>query len=248
MTLPEKIIAAGLIVAAIGMWLAVPQRTAWLANLAGFATAVGLLAVVRAFGAPAGEYTDRVLFWIFGGGAVACSLLMITCRDPVHGALWFAVATLSVCGLFLELQAPFLAAATIIVYAGAIIVTFMFVIMLAQQSGVNVYDRRARLPLPAICVSFFILGAMTMALARWHEAHSPNSLASTTTTADSSTTIDAAANLTPIQKESSYGALNAVGRTLFGEYLFAVELAGTLLLIATIGAIALAPRRTQGTL
>lgn len=245
MPLAEKIIVAGLIVAAIGTWLAVPQRAAWMANFAGFAAAVGLLAVVRAFGAPAGEYTDRALFWIFGSGAVACGLLMITCRDPVHGALWFAVATLSVCGLFLQLQAPFLAAATVIVYAGAIIVTFMFVIMLAQQSGVNVYDRRARLPLPAICVSFFILGAMTMALDRWHEGRHPHALASSATT---TATTDAAINLTALQKEPSYGGLHALGRTLFGEYLFAVELAGTLLLIATIGAIALAPRRTQGTL
>jgi NADH-quinone oxidoreductase subunit J len=239
MPIAEKIIAAGLVIAAVGLWLAMPQRTARLANFAGFAAAVGLLAIVRTFGAPAGGATDRVLFWIFASGAVACGLLMITCRDPVHGALWFAVATLSVCGLFLQLQAPFLAAATVIVYAGAIIVTFMFVIMLAQQSGVNVYDRRARLPLPAICVSFFVLGAMTVNLARWHEAHA----AATTATAAA-----AVEGADALQKEASYGGLHALGRTLFGEYLFAVELAGTLLLIATIGAIALAPRRTQGTL
>ena len=121
----------------------------------------------------------------------------------------------------------------------------MFVIMLAQQSGVNVYDRRARLPLPAICVSFFVLGAMTMNLVRWHEAHAASALAPSTTTAAAT---DAAANLAALQKEPSYGGLHALGRTLFGEYLFAVELAGTLLLIATIGAIALAPRRQRGNL
>ena len=69
---------------------------------------------------------------------------MITSRDPVYAALWFALATLGVCGLFLLQSAPFLAAATIIVYAGAIIVTFLFVIMLAQQQGRSVYDHRAR--------------------------------------------------------------------------------------------------------
>ncbi len=213
------------------------------ASLAAFAAAIGLLAIVRTFGAPAGELTDRVLFWIFAAGATMCGLLMITCRDPVHGALWFAVATLSVCGLFLQLQAPFLAAATVIVYAGAIIVTFMFVIMLAQQSGVSSYDRRARLPLPAVCVSFFVLGAMTVNLARWHDAHHTG--ASTAATAAATAQVEGQSQL---QKEASYGGLHALGRTLFGEYLIAVELAGTLLLIATIGAIALAPRRTQGTL
>ena len=71
---------------------------------------------------------------------------MITSRNPVYAALWFALATLSTCGLFLLQSAPFLAAATIIVYAGAIIVTFLFVIMLAQQAGATVYDQRSRQP------------------------------------------------------------------------------------------------------
>ena len=82
---------------------------------------------------PAGE---TILFSRFRrGGDRLCAMLMITNRNPVYSALWFALATLSVCGLFLLQSAPFLAAATVIVYAGAIIVTFMFVIMLAQQSG-----------------------------------------------------------------------------------------------------------------
>ena len=74
------------------------------------------------------------------------AILMITNRNPVYSALWFALATLSVCGLFLLQSAPFLAAATVIVYAGAIVVTFVFVIMLAQQSGATVYDQRSRQP------------------------------------------------------------------------------------------------------
>jgi NADH-quinone oxidoreductase subunit J len=239
--LAEKVIVAGLIVAAVGLWLAMPQRKAWLANIAGFAAAVGLLAIVRAAGAPSGDMSDRVLFWIFATGAVGCGLLMITSRDPVHGALWFAVSTLSVCGLFLQLRAPFLAAATVIVYAGAIIVTFMFVIMLAQQAGATLYDQRARLPLPAICVSFFVLGALIMNLERWRESR-PGAPAATAAAA-------AAGQPDAVpQSPAAYGSLRTLGRTLFGEHLFAVEVAGTLLLIATVGAIALAPRRTQGTL
>jgi NADH-quinone oxidoreductase subunit J len=237
--LTEKITVAGLIVSAVGLWLAMPQRVAWLANLTGFAAAVGLLAIVRSAGAPAGDMSDRVLFWVFATGAVACGLLMVTSRDPVHGALWFAVATLSVCGLFLQLRAPFLAAATVIVYAGAIIVTFMFVIMLAQQGGATVYDQRARLPLPAICVSFFVLGALVVNLDRWHEGRIAAAGGAAAVQG-----VEAGA----LQASPAYGGLHALGRTLFGDYLFAVELAGTLLLVATIGAIALAPRRTQGTL
>ena len=83
---------------------------------------------------------------------------MITNRNPVYSALWFALVTLSVCGLFLVAVAPFLAAATVIVYAGAIVVTFVFVIMLAQQSGATVYDQRSRQPFLATVSAFLLLG------------------------------------------------------------------------------------------
>ena len=66
----NHVIVAGLIVSAIGLWLAMPQRKAWLANVAGFASAVGLLAIVRASGAPAGDISDRVLFRGIDAGAI----------------------------------------------------------------------------------------------------------------------------------------------------------------------------------
>ena len=90
--------------------------------------------------------------------------LMITSRKPVYAALWFAMVTFSTCGLFLLQSAPFLAAATIIVYAGAIIVTFLFVMMLAQQAGATTYDQRAREPLLAAVAAFLLLGALIYVL------------------------------------------------------------------------------------
>ena len=77
--------------------------------------------------------------------AIVGGLLTVTSRNPVYSALWFASVVLSTSGLFLLADAPFLAAGTIIVYAGAIIVTFLFVIMLAQMEGKADYDRAARL-------------------------------------------------------------------------------------------------------
>src|SRR5262249_58598020 len=64
---------------------------------------------------------QRYLFAAFSTGAILSAILMITNRNPVYSALWFALATLSVCGLFLLQSAPFLAAATVIVYAGAVV-------------------------------------------------------------------------------------------------------------------------------
>jgi NADH-quinone oxidoreductase subunit J len=167
---------------------------------------------------------------------------MITNRNPVYSALWFALATLAVCGLFLMQSAPFLAAATVIVYAGAIVVTFVFVIMLAQQSGATVYDQRSRQPFFATVFGVLLLGAL-MAMLK------------TTSTDDLHFTDGqppvAAANVLshPVNdQDQKLGTMLGLGRSLFGDYLFAVELAGTLLLVATIGAIAIAPRRRGGTL
>jgi NADH-quinone oxidoreductase subunit J len=242
--LAQKLIVAGVALAALGLWLAASQRAAALRLVAAAGSAVGLLTVVAALDGPGGTLTSQALFWLFASGAIVGGLLMITGRDPVHCALWFAVATLCVCGLFLELSAPFLAAATVIVYAGAIIVTFMFVIMLAQQGGATAYDQRPRLPLAGSLTSFFVLGALMFALLQWQErpqadaAHGPALIAAT---GDATADVD---RVTPAQAAS----LQTLGRTLFGPYLFAVELGGTLLLVATIGAIALAPRRQRGNL
>src|SRR3972149_8329697 len=96
--------------------------------------------------------------------------LMTPRRRPVDAALWFALVTFSTCGLFLLQSAPFLAAATIIVYAGAILVTFLFVMMLAQQAGATIYDQRARQPLAATIVAFILLGALLVTIRVW-DAH-----------------------------------------------------------------------------
>src|SRR5205807_5925747 len=86
---------------------------------------------------------ENVLFYCFSAIAIVSGGLLITQRNPVHAALSFALVVLSTCGLFLLQAAPFLMAATTIVYAGAIVVTFLFVIMLAQQTGWSDADWRS---------------------------------------------------------------------------------------------------------
>ena len=244
---PKTLIFAGVSLAAVALWLAMSQRSVAVRYAAAAATALGLLTMISAFDGPGGELTDRILFWLFTAGAIAGALLMISGRDPVHGALWFAVATLSVCGLFLELSAPFLAAATIIVYAGAIIVTFMFVIMFAQQGGATSYDQRPRLPLAGSLTSFFVLGALAFALLDWKEKATPTAVADGPALFAAAGDVDFSDPSRPVTPEESR-QLRTLGMALFGHYLLAVELGGTLLLIATIGAIALAPRRQRGNL
>jgi len=194
---------------------------------------------------PAGDLMQETLFLVFGFTAVAAGVLMVTDRHPVYAALWFAVATLGVCGLFLLNSAPFLSAATIIVYAGAIIVTFLFVIALAQQSGESQYDRRTTQPFLASLTGFVLLGCLLFTLQEWGGRPAAEGTTATVSAQFLALSADSPANLGS-RADGQLGTLRALGRSLFTDYLYAVELAGTALLIATITAICLAPRRAQG--
>src|SRR3954469_7942576 len=144
---------------ACGVWWLMP-RTVRLPKVVGLLLAiVGADWLVYQLNA-SGPSAQRLLFAAFATAAILAAILMITNRNPVYSALWFALATLAVCGLFLFQSAPFLAAATVIVYAGAIVVTFVFVIMLAQQSGATVYDQQSRQPFLATVTAFLLLAAL----------------------------------------------------------------------------------------
>jgi NADH-quinone oxidoreductase subunit J len=244
-------------------------------------TAAGLVLFVQSSGLGQGELAEEIMFWVFAVSALLCGVLMITARNPVYAALWFALATLATCGLFLLQSAPFLAAATVIVYAGAVIVTFLFVIMLAQQSGAAGYDQRSGQSLMATISAFVLLGAVAMTLQQEKlEIGVPVVVAKVKGASDEvapaqpnmSAMMQASGSAAPAggptpppdapeekpavpgnhlssaDPEHAVGDLKGLGRSLFSDYLFAVELAGTLLLVASIGAIALAPRREQGAL
>src|SRR3954465_2341654 len=149
---------------ACGVWWLMP-RASRLPKLVGLILAIcgaGLLA--SRLNPANGQVVQTILFSTFSAIAILSAILMITNRNPVYSALWFAIATLGVCGLFLLQQAPFLAAATVIVYAGAIVVTFVFVIMLAQQSGATVYDQRSRQPFIATVLAVLLLAALLSTL------------------------------------------------------------------------------------
>src|SRR4051795_5771952 len=225
---------------ACGVWWLMP-RASRLPKLVGLILAIcgaGLLA--SRLNPANGQVVQTILFSTFSAIAIMSAILMITNRNPVYSALWFAIATLGVCGLFLLQSAPFLAAATAIVYAGAIVVTFVFVIMLAQQSGATIYDQTSRQPVLATIFAFLLLAALLGTL--------ESSTAEDFMFSDRSAAVAGANVLSQAANPDQLPTMMALGRSLFGDYLFAVELAGTLLLVATIGAIAIAPRRRRGTL
>src|SRR5207248_9683368 len=97
--------------------------------------------------------------------------MMMTQKNAVDAALSFALVVLSTCGLYLLQAAPFLMAATIIIYAGAIVVTFLFVIMLAQQEGVSNADQRSREPFLASLAGCILLASLLCVL---HKTYAPD--------------------------------------------------------------------------
>src|SRR2546430_2073779 len=154
----------------IGVYLLLPRirpyPTIWGAGasgrallLAGFSLILGGMAV-----------PENLLFYCFSAIAIVTGTMLITQRNPVHAALSFALVVLSTCGLFLLQAAPFLMAATIIIYAGAIVVTFLFVIMLAQQEGISNADQRSREPFLATLAGGVLLASLLCIL---HKAYQP---------------------------------------------------------------------------
>lgn len=157
----------------LAVWYMLPSpksRPLAFGVLAGVIGLAGLAAfLVRGLGDQIPDTVEAVLFFGFSGLAVVFSVLMITGRNPARCALAFAVVILSTCGLFLLLAAPFLMAATIVIYAGAIIVTFLFVIMLSQQSGPSNADLRSREPELSVAAGFVLLAMLLVGLQRVHD-------------------------------------------------------------------------------
>lgn len=141
-----------------------------LGTVVGFC-ALGWLVVICSQVVP-GEIdpAHEILFLIFGAIALSSAVRMITHSRPVYSALYFVMVVMSSAGLFLLLEAEFMAFALIIVYAGAILITYMFVLMLAQQASesdhvdeVPLYDRLAREPAAAVIVGLILAGTLVSA-------------------------------------------------------------------------------------
>jgi NADH:ubiquinone oxidoreductase subunit 6 (subunit J) len=116
------------------------------------------------FGNPMSDAVGTVLFCLFAAGALGFGVVLVVQKNPARGAIAFAFVILSTCGLFLLLAAPFLMAATIIIYAGAIIVTFLFVLMLSHAQGPSNENDRSREPLFGSLAGFAFTGLVLFTL------------------------------------------------------------------------------------
>jgi NADH-quinone oxidoreductase subunit J len=135
--------------------------------------AVGLGGAFLALGLKAGGERPGFYFYIFTAIALGSAVRVISHPKPVYAALYFIMTILSSSALYLMLGAEFMAFALIIIYAGAILITYLFVIMLAEQTpeggevGVAAeYDRYSREPAVATVVGFVLLALLTAMMAR----------------------------------------------------------------------------------
>ncbi len=122
----------------------------------------------ESFGKPLPDMIGTVLFYFFASGALGSGCVLVVQRNPARGAIAFAFVILSTCGLFLLLAAPFLMAATVIIYAGAIVVTFLFVLMLSHQDVVSDENDRSREPLLGSLAGFAFVGLVLFTLYQEH--------------------------------------------------------------------------------
>lgn len=147
------------VVAGVGTAVALPAGRANIARK--FGGAAALLALVGFLGylgslaqATTGEQSNGQInpfFWVFSAISVFAAFRVITHERPVYSALYFVLSVLGTAGLFILLWAEFMAAALVIIYAGAILITYTFVIMLASEGGGGVANRDAGMELLGDC-------------------------------------------------------------------------------------------------
>jgi len=181
---------------------------------------------------------SRVAFYVLAVLAVIGAARVVTHAKPVYSAVYFLVVVLSVAGIAVLSGAEFLAAALVIIYAGAILVTYVFVIMLAQQSTPPEYDVQAREPVFAVLAGFVLVASLVGVMVS-SQGVAANASAVAADTSSKGGTVIAEAPST----EKTWSNTLSLGTELMTTHVVAFEAAGVLLLVGIIGGIALATRR-----
>ena len=166
---------------------------------------------------------ETLLFGMLSGIAIGCALGVVFHRNPVHCALLLVGVLISVAGIFILLHAQFVAALQVIVYAGAIMVLFLFVVMLLNIKG------ETPLLTPGAAKFFGFLFALIVFVELIWTAVQPSP--------EGQGMPDAA----PLPAD--FGSPAALGRVLYTVWLYPFEITSILLLVAVVGAVVLAKRK-----
>ena len=169
---------------------------------------------------------EAAVFYSFGAVLVLSGLLVITARNPVHGVLFLVLAFFTAAAIWLLLRAEFLAIALVVVYVGAVMVLFLFVIMMLD---INLEELRAGLanywPL-AIAVAGFVVFAIINVIVVKH--------------------LGGMSMRTAPPLAAGYSNTRDLGTALFTRYAYPAQIAAVILLVASVAAIVLTLRRRTG--
>ncbi|MFA5370963.1 MAG: NADH-quinone oxidoreductase subunit J [Sideroxydans sp.] len=166
---------------------------------------------------------ETALFYLFAAVTVFAALRVITARNPLHAVLFLVLAFVSSAGIWLLLEAEFLAITLVLVYVGAVMVLFLFVVMMLD---INLEQLRKGfwqwLPAGAL------LAGLIVAQMVWVLGDKANS-----------------AGMTAVKHAADYSNTKELGRLIYTDYVYPFELAAVLLLVAMVAAIALTFRRRR---
>jgi NADH-quinone oxidoreductase subunit J len=171
---------------------------------------------------------DSIIFYFFAGVAILSAGLMVTRRNAIHSAVFLITTLMATAGIFLQLRAEFLFVAQIILYVGGIMVLFVFVIMLVRLDVALHQVQFSRQKWVSILVSIALAGQVGIML--WSARALPGD----------GLLISAAASGDKLKPNSE-----ELARLLFGRYLLPFEIASVLLLVAMVGAVVMAKKRTN---
>ncbi len=162
-------------------------------------------------------------FYLFAISVIAGGLFTVISRNPVHSVLWLILSFLSAAGLFVLLNAEFVAMLLIIVYVGAVAVLFLFVVMMLDVDFAELKAEMARYMPLALLIGLVILMQFVMAFGAWDANSAAEGLRTQVITDEVHNTA-------------------ALGLILYDQYFLLFQLSGLILLVAMIGAIVLTLR------
>ena len=169
-----------------------------------------------------------IAFYVFASVAVASGLFVVTARNPVHSVLWLILAFFSAAGLFVLMGAEFVAMLLIIVYVGAVMVLFLFVVMMLDVDFAELRAGMANhLPLGAL-IGVILMMELSLAFGAW-------------VIADSAPLQRAAEMPAPADVQNTV----ALGQLIYTDYVYLFQASGLILFVAMIGAIVLTLRHRE---
>lgn len=227
-TITQLTFLAATLSGAVGLWLLLPRRER-IGRRLGAILAIISLGLFSTQLAGLGHWLDDSVFAVLAAVTIASAVGTVTMRNPVYCAIWFGLTLLGTGGLLLFQGAQFLGVATVVVYAGAILVTFLFVLMLANPKQ-DYYDRISWEALLSASAGAVMVGVLTMQLTK---TFSPGEEAAAAQPLPPAPTAEALADNVLATQHVAH-----LGGRLFSRHLIAIQVAGILLTVALIGAVA----------